>query len=84
MEIMGEDKTSITSNNLVSLAIENPHLIIVACLIVVILGILSLFKLPKDLLPTANLPAVQVLSFYAGMPVEDVAQNLTARFERYT
>lgn len=81
---MEEKRETHESKNLVSIAIGNPHLIIVACLMVIILGVLSVFQLPKDLLPSANLPAVQILSFYAGMPVEDVSQNLTARFERYT
>lgn len=71
-------------NGLVSLAINNLHLIVVACLIVIILGVLAIFSLPKDLLPSANLPAVQVISFYPGMPVRDVEQTLTARFERNT
>jgi multidrug efflux pump subunit AcrB len=66
------------------MAVRNPHLILVACLAVAILGTLSIIRLPKDLLPAANLPAVQILSFYSGMPVEHVEQNLTARFERYT
>ncbi len=65
-------------------AVENPHFTIVACLISTILGVLSLLLLPKDLLPAANLPAVQILSFYAGMPVEHVEQDLTYLFERYT
>jgi CzcA family heavy metal efflux pump len=72
------------SEGLVSIALRNPHLIVVGCLVIVILGILSLFKLPKDLLPTANLPAVQILTFYPGMPVKDVEQNLSFRIERYT
>ncbi|MBS0359039.1 MAG: efflux RND transporter permease subunit [Proteobacteria bacterium] len=75
---------SFGSKKLVSLAVENPHLIIVLCMFIIILGVLSLFKLPKDLLPSANLPAVQVISFYPGMPVKDVEQTLTARFERNT
>jgi multidrug efflux pump subunit AcrB len=49
-----------------------------------ILGTLAIFRLPKDLLPSANLPAVQIISFYPGMPVKDVEQTLTARFERNT
>jgi multidrug efflux pump subunit AcrB len=65
-------------------SIENPHFIIVVWLIASILGILSLVLLPKDLLPSANLPAVQILSFYNGMPVEHVEQDLTYLFERYT
>lgn len=70
--------------HLVSLSLNNPHFIVVICLMIVLLGSLALIKLPKDLLPAANLPAIQILSFYAGMPVEDVEQNLSSRFERYT
>lgn len=65
-------------------AVRNPHFIVVGCILVVLLGALCLVMLPKDLLPSANLPAVQILSFYSGMPVEHVEKNLTSRFERYT
>lgn len=65
-------------------AINNAHFTIVAFLILSILGALSLVLLPKDLLPSANLPAVQVISFYPGMPVDHVEQELTYLFERYT
>jgi multidrug efflux pump subunit AcrB len=65
-------------------AINNPHFTIVACLIASLFGVLSLVLLPKDLLPPANLPAVQILSFYPGMPVEHVEQDLTYLYERYT
>ena len=69
---------------LVSLAINNPHFIVVLCLIVILLGSLAILNLPKDLLPAANLPAVQVISFYPGMPVRDTEETLSARFERNT
>jgi multidrug efflux pump subunit AcrB len=71
-------------SGLYAVAIRSPHLVIVVCLVVIILGGLSLSLLPKDLLPASNLPAVQILSFYPGMPVEHVEKNLTSRFERYT
>ena len=65
-------------------ALRNPHFIIVGCLIIVLLGTLALLTLPKDLLPASNNPAVQVISFYPGMPVEHVATNLSSRLERGT
>ena len=81
---MKESGNHSEKKGLVSIAIENPHLIVVACLFIIILGVLAIVSLPKDLLPSANLPAVQVISFYPGMPVKDVEQTLTARFERNT
>lgn len=72
------------SNGIILFAVKYPYFIVVACFMVIILGILALSQLPKDLLPAANQPAVQILSFYPGMPVENVATSLTSRFERYT
>jgi multidrug efflux pump subunit AcrB len=65
-------------------AINNLHLTIVIFLMVSLLGIVALFKLPKDLLPSANMPAVQIVTFYPGMPVEHVEQDITYLVERYT
>ena len=65
-------------------AVRNPHFILVCCLMIIILGSLSYVMLPKDLLPSVKMPAVQILSFYPGMPVEHVENNLTASFEIYT
>ena len=72
------------ANGIILFAVNYPYFIIVVCLMVLILGGLSLSTLPKDLLPAANQPAVQILSFYPGMPVDNVATSLTSRFERYT
>ncbi len=72
------------SAGIVRFAIHYPYFMIVACLMVGIMGTLALKILPKDLLPAANQPAVQILSFYPGMPVDNVAMDLTSRFERYT
>ncbi len=69
---------------IVGFALNNPYFIVVACLMITIMGVLAVAKLPKDLLPAANMPAVQILSFYSGMPVEHVEKNLSSRFERYT
>ena len=71
-------------SGIAAFAIANPHFIIVICLMVTILGGLALTQLPRDLLPAANLPAVQILSFYSGMPVQQIEKNLTTPFELYT
>ena len=72
------------SAGIVRFAIDYPYFIIVACLMIVLLGSLALQLLPKDLLPAGNQAAVQILSFYPGMPVDNVEKDLTTRFERYT
>lgn len=59
-------------------------MILVATFMIVLFGLLCLAELPRDLLPAANLPAVQILTFYPGMSVDRVDQSLTRRFELYT
>lgn len=64
--------------------LKRPHLVIVSCILVVLLGSLATLDLPKDLLPVAKLPAVQILSFYPGMSAERIEKSLTRRIELYT
>ena len=76
--------SSDSSKGIVRFSINYPYFIVVSCMIVILLGTLSMLGLPKDLLPAANQPAVQILSFYPGMPVDTIAMDITERFERYT
>ena len=72
------------SHSIPALAIRYAHLTSVAFIAVVLFGILAVFRLPKDMLPSSNQPAVQVLTSYSGMPVTRVEKNLTGRIERNT
>jgi multidrug efflux pump subunit AcrB len=58
-------------------SIRNPYFIIVICLVLVILGVTSLARMPVDLFPPINLPEVVVVTFYSGMPPEDIATDIT-------
>ncbi|EQA38781.1 heavy metal efflux pump, CzcA family [Leptospira inadai serovar Lyme str. 10] len=65
-------------------SVKNPHLMIVSCIIVLVLGVLALFQMPRDLLPPSKQPAVQILDVYWGMPTSSTETILTWKFERYT
>ncbi len=64
-------------------AIRNPYLIIVACLVIGIVGVVSLARMPVDLFPTINIPVVVVATFFSGMPPEQIETDITGRFERF-
>src|SRR5579863_6460230 len=64
-------------------AIRQPYLIIVICLILVIIGGVSLLRMPVDLFPTINLPEAVVATFYSGMPPEDIETDITNPLERF-
>lgn len=71
-------------NQLVEFSSKNPHFTIVIMVALCILGIIAYLLIPKDLLPTFKIPAVQVLTLYPGMPAEVVEKDITSRLERWT
>jgi multidrug efflux pump subunit AcrB len=64
-------------------AIRNPHIIVVICLVLAIVGSTSLMRMPVDLFPNINIPVVVVATFFSGMPPEQVEADITGRFERF-
>jgi multidrug efflux pump subunit AcrB len=64
-------------------AIRNPHIIVVACLVLAIVGVTSLARMPVDLFPDINIPVVVVATFFSGMPPEQIEADITGRFERF-
>src|SRR5207302_4408450 len=53
-------------------------------LTIVVMGALTSFMIPVDILPPFKSPAVQVLTFYGGMPAKSVENDITNRMERWT
>jgi len=64
-------------------SIRNPYFIVVVCLIVCVLGVVSVSRMPVDLFPPINLPQVVVATFYTGMPPQDVETDITSPLERF-
>jgi multidrug efflux pump subunit AcrB len=69
-------------NGLIRLSLRNPIAVTVMTLAVVLLGVLATIAIPVDILPVFRSPAVQVLTFYGGMPAASIEKNITARMER--
>src|ERR1700726_228650 len=64
-------------------SIRYPFFIIVACLVVAIVGTVTLVRMPVDLFPPINIPVVVVATFYSGMPPQQIETNITNPFERW-
>ena len=65
-------------------ALNNPYAVAVGALATVVLGIASFQRLPADLLPIFKTPAVQIVTFYPGMPPEVMERDIMSRLERWT
>ncbi|MFM1803020.1 MAG: putative efflux pump rane transporter TtgB [Planctomycetota bacterium] len=68
---------------LIRVSIRNPHMVGAFILAIAILGGVSLWNIPVDILPVFKAPAVQVLTYYPGMPAESIEKTITNRIERW-
>ena len=68
---------------LIKTALGNVYAVIVLALFIVVMGAVALTSIPVDILPAFKAPAVQVLTYYNGMPARSVERTLTDRIERW-
>ncbi|HLJ12811.1 MAG TPA: efflux RND transporter permease subunit, partial [Planctomycetaceae bacterium] len=71
-------------NGLIRASLGNPHAVIVFSLTIIVTGVLAVLRIPVDILPVFTSPAVQVLTFYGGMPPNEMEKDITNRMERWT
>src|SRR3954471_14190053 len=70
-------------NGLIRASLKNPHAVAVMALTLMVVGYITITKIPIDILPVFKSPAVQTLTFYGGMPADGVANDITNRMERW-
>src|SRR5580704_18657033 len=63
-------------------AIRTPYLIVVICLLIAVIGAVSVQSMPVDMFPAMNIPVVAVATFFSGMPPEQIESDITYHFER--
>jgi multidrug efflux pump subunit AcrB len=71
-------------NGLIRFSLRNPRAITVMMLTIILAGVVGVMETPRDILPVYRSPAVQVLTFYNGMPAASVEADITNRMERWT
>ncbi|MBI3821204.1 MAG: efflux RND transporter permease subunit [Planctomycetes bacterium] len=69
---------------LIRFSLNNWYAVVVGVLTIAVLGSLAILSIPIDILPVNRSPAVQVFTFYSGMPATLVEKNLSNRLERWT
>src|SRR5438067_6055724 len=68
---------------LVRLALGNIYGVVVFALFICVLGSVAIVSIPVDILPAFKVPAVQVLTYYNGMPAGSVEKTISNRVERW-
>src|SRR5437868_12158663 len=69
---------------LIKASLRNPYMVGTIVFLYVVLGIFAVANIPIDILPVFNTPAVQVLTYFQGMPASSIEKTITNRVERWT
>jgi multidrug efflux pump subunit AcrB len=67
---------------IVRLALRRPYTIAVMCLLIIVLGILSISRMVVDIFPDIDIPVVLVVWSYNGLPPEDMERRVVLISER--
>jgi len=67
---------------IVKLALSRPYTFIVMAMLLLLLGPLAILRTPTDIFPYIDIPVVSVVWNYSGLPPEEMAQRISANFER--
>src|SRR5882762_2835271 len=67
---------------LVRLALRRPYTIAVSCLLIMLLGVLSVTRMTVDIFPVINIPVVIVVWNYPGLSAQDMERRVVLISER--
>jgi multidrug efflux pump subunit AcrB len=68
---------------LVRIALKRPYTFIVMSLLIVIVGILTIARMPTDIFPDIDIPVVSVIWNYGGLPPEEMERRIVNNYERF-
>jgi len=67
---------------IVRIALERPYTFVVAAILVLLFGVMSIIRTPKDIFPDIGIPVISVIWSYSGLPPDDMSGRIVYIFER--
>jgi multidrug efflux pump subunit AcrB len=67
---------------IVQLALRRPYTFVVAALALLLLGIVTISRMPTDIFPVIDIPVVSVIWSFTGIPPEDMERRIVTISER--
>jgi multidrug efflux pump subunit AcrB len=67
---------------LVRLALKRPYTFIVMAMLIVIMGTVSIVRMPTDIFPDIDIPVISVIFNYGGLPPEEMEKRIVNNYER--
>src|SRR5438132_11264580 len=69
---------------IVKASLQHPYAVAVLAFMILVVRVVAVGSIPVDTLPVFKAPAVQSMTYYAGMPTASVEKTITNRIERWT
>jgi multidrug efflux pump subunit AcrB len=67
---------------IVRLALRRPYTFVVMSMLIVILGVITILRMPTDIFPDIDIPVISIVFNYAGLTPEDMEKRIVNNFER--
>ncbi|MET0342682.1 MAG: efflux RND transporter permease subunit, partial [Polyangiales bacterium] len=68
---------------LVRVALSRPYTFIVMSVLIVVTAVLTIRRMPTDILPEIDIPVVSVVWTYGGLAPEEMERRLVSGYERF-
>jgi multidrug efflux pump subunit AcrB len=67
---------------IVRLALQRPYTFVVMSILILVMGVLSIFRTPTDIFPNINIPVVSIIWIYSGLVPKDMSDRIVSVTER--
>jgi multidrug efflux pump subunit AcrB len=67
---------------IVRLALRRPYTFVVASILLLIMGVVSILRTPTDIFPNIDIPVVSVIWTYTGLSPDDMSNRIVLNYER--
>ncbi|MCU1284971.1 MAG: Cation efflux system protein CusA [Acidobacteriales bacterium] len=67
---------------IVQLALRRPYTFVVLAILILLMGVLAIFRTPTDIFPNINIPVVSIIWNFNGLPPEDMNDRIITVTER--
>src|SRR5580704_9770952 len=67
---------------LVRMALKRPYTFVVMAMLIVILGVVTIARMPTDIFPDIDIPVISVVWSYSGLAPEEMEKRIVNNYER--
>src|SRR6201993_2259981 len=67
---------------IVRLALRRPYTFVVMAILILVMGLLSIFRTPTDIFPNIDIPVISIIWNYSGLVPQDISDRIVYVTER--